>query len=514
MLVLILYLFLIAGITFYQKSKWRFPVFKSTRKVPWYISGLSLYMLYLSAEQGQLLTGIIAQHGMQGMWMVWASCLGAFVVPMVFAPLWQKLDFITDNQFLLFRFPGKSGKALHLFRAIYVGGLVVSLLICFHILGFSRVIQTYFEIDPTTSILLTGAVLCLFALKNIFDIKLKMDILHFALYLIGTCVILYSVYIVSNGGDAFLSFFERHPEKKQLFPSSNNTSDWFSLIVFIGIQWWSCTLFDGGGPEMARFTATKDKKNSIRSGLFPILISLVMGSFMVGQIILLLGISPGQENGEILYVERIFQLVPEALKSIVLLGFFGMFITTAESLMNWGASFLTIDAYKTYVQPNASDKNVRAASFAKMLLLSLFSTFFALQIDSLQSLMKITFSIAAGVAPVYILRWVWFRINAWSQISAMLSSAVCTLIYPTVHAYLPLKDLPMEESRVLVVTAITTVIWLIVTFATPNQSETVKLKMIPIIENKRMLLRQFILALSLGFLLLLLSSGVWYFILC
>jgi Na+/proline symporter len=149
-----------------------------------------------------------------------------------------------------------------------------------------------------------------------------------------------------------------------------------------------------------------------------------------------------------------------------------------------------------------------------MLLLSLFSTFFALQIDSLQSLMKITFSIAAGVAPVYILRWVWFRINAWSQISAMLSSAVCTLIYPTVHAYLPLQDLPMEESRVLVVTAITTVIWLIVTFATPNQSETVKLKMIPIIENKRMLLRQFILALSLGFLLLLLSSGVWYFILC
>ena len=258
----------------------------------------------------------------------------------------------------------------------------------------------------------------------------------------------------------------------------------------------------------------KTKKNSIRSGLFPILISLVMGSFMVGQIILLLGISPGQENGEILYVERIFQLVPEALKSIVLLGFFGMFITTAESLMNWGASFLTIDAYKAYVHPNASDKNVRAASFATMLLLSLFSTFFALQIDSLQSLMKITFSIAAGVAPVYILRWVWFRINAWSQISAMISSAVCTLIYPTVHDYLPLKDLPMEESRVLVVTAITTVIWLIVTYATPNQSETVKLKMMPIIENRGMLLRQFALALAFGFLLLFLSSGIWCFFLC
>ena len=514
MLVLIVYFCLIIAVTIYQKSKWSHPIFKSQTKVPWWISGVSLYMLYLSADQGQLLTGIIAQHGMQGMWMVWASCLGAFVVPMVFAPLWQKLDFITDNQFLLFRFPGKSGKALHLFRAIYVGGLVVALLICFHILGFARVLQTYFELDPTTSIGITGAILCLFALKNVFDIKLKMDLLHFAFYLLGFCVILFSLFKLGVKWDSFFTFFESHPEKKQLFPANDNTSGWFSFFVFIGVQWWSCSLFDGGGPEMSRFTATKNKKNSIRSGLFPIVISIIMGFFLVGQILLLLGTSPKLVNGEILYVEGIFKIVPESLKSIVLLGFFGMFITTAESLMNWGASFLTIDAYKTYVHPNASDKNVRAASFATMLLLSLFSTFFALQIDSLQSLMKITFSIAAGVAPVYILRWVWFRVNAWSQISAMISSAVCTLIYPTVHAYLPLKNLPMEESRVLVVTAITTVIWLIVTYTTPNQSETVKLKMMPIIENKGMLLRQFVFALALGFLLLFLSSGIWYFFLC
>ena len=514
MLVLIIYFCLIIALTIYQKSKWSHPIFKSQTKVPWWISGVSLYMLYLSADQGQLLSGIISQHGMQGMWMVWASCLGAFVVPMVFAPLWQKLDFITDNQFLLFRFPGKSGKALHLFRAIYVGGLVVALLICFHILGFARVLQTYFELDATTSIGITGAILCLFALKNVFDIKLKMDLLHFGFYLFGFCVILFSLFKLGVEWDSFFTFFESHPEKKKLFPSNDNTSGWFSFFVFIGVQWWSCSLFDGGGPEMSRFTATKNKKNSIRSGLFPIVVSIIMGFFLVGQILLLLGASPELVNGEILYVEGIFKIVPESLKSIVLLGFFGMFITTAESLMNWGASFLTIDAYKTYVHPNASDKNVRAASFATMLLLSLFSTFFALQIDSLQSLMKITFSIAAGVAPVYILRWVWFRVNAWSQISAMISSAVCTLIYPTVHASLPLKDLPMEESRVLVVTAITTAIWLIVTYATPNQSETVKLKMMPIIENKGMLLRQFAWALALGFLLLFLSSEVWYFFLC
>ncbi len=514
MFIFLLYAFIIITITYIQRKNIGKGIFKTTKKVPWWISGVSLYMLYLSADQGQLLSGIIAQHGMQGMWMVWASCLGAFVVPMVFAPLWQKLDFITDNQFLLFRFPGKSGKALHLFRAIYVGGLVVALLICFHILGFARVLQTYFELDAITSIGITGAVLCLFALKNVFDIKLKMDLLHFGFYLIGFCVILFSLFKLGFEWNSFFTFFEIHPEKKQLFPANDNTSGWFSFFVFIGVQWWSCSLFDGGGPEMSRFTATKNKKNSIRSGLFPIVISIIMGFFLVGQILLLLGISPELVNGEILYVEGIFKIVPESLKSFVLLSFFGMFITTSESLMNWGASFLTVDAFKTYVQPQISEKKLRTLAIAVMCMLAVLATLFAMQIDSLQSLTKITFSIAAGVAPVYILRWVWFRINAWSQISAMISSAVCTPIYPTVHAYLPLKDLPMEESRVLVVTAITTVIWLIVTYTTPNQSETVKLKMMPIIENKRMLLRQFAWALALGFLLLFLSSGIWYFFLC
>ena len=131
-------------------------------------------MHYLSVDQGQLLTGIIAEHGMSGMWMIWASWLGIFVIPLVFAPLWRKMDFMTDNQFLLFRFPGKSGKFLHQFRAIYVGGLVVALALCFHVIGFARITAIYFDISQQNALFLTGVILCLFALKNVFDLKLKM----------------------------------------------------------------------------------------------------------------------------------------------------------------------------------------------------------------------------------------------------------------------------------------------------------------------------------------------------
>jgi len=220
-------------------------------------------MLYLSVDQGQFLTGLVAEYGMKGMWLVWSSWIGVFVIPIVFAPLWQKLNFLTDNQFILFRYPGKSGKIVHLFRALYVGGLVVSLLLCFHVLGFSRVIQIYFRVDENTSIVVTGVILALYSLKNIIAIKLKTDTLHAFLYFFGLLVILFSIWNAADGWDGLFTFFEKNPDKKSILPAQSDTNSWFSLIVFLGIQWWSSYLFDGGGPEMSRFTAVNDKKSAL-----------------------------------------------------------------------------------------------------------------------------------------------------------------------------------------------------------------------------------------------------------
>ncbi len=513
MLVLILYVVFLIAFSFFTKKEWLHPVFKAGGKVSWMISGLSLYMLYLSVDQGQLLTGIIAQHGMQGMWMVWAGWLGTFVVPIVFAPLWQKMDFITDNQFVLFRFPGKSGRILHLFRAIYVGGLVVGLSLCFHVLAFARVLQTYFDIDPTASLVITGAIMCVFSLKNVFDLKLKMDAVHAVLYFLSLVIIGYSLWCFGEGWNGQFTFFEHFPEKKQLLPASTDKDAWFSIVIFLGVQWWSSYLFDGGGPEMARYTAVKGKKNALLTGLVPIIISFVLSFFLFGHILLILGFSSENGNQEVQYIERVFEIVPEAFRSIVFLGFFGMFITTAESLMNWGASFLTMDAYKEYIDPKAPEKRIRFISFSSMLLLSLLAIFFAWHIESLQSLVKITFSMAAGVAPVFILRWIWFRINAWSQLSAMLSSALLTLIYPYFHQSLPFHYFAMEESRVLVVTILTSSIWVAITFLTPNQREEVREKMSPILGSRIVFLKRFLIAVILGITLLLLTAVFWWWFL-
>lgn len=148
-----------------------------------------------------------------------------------------------------------------------------------------------------------------------------------------------------------------------------------------------------------------------------------------------------------------------------------------------------------------------------MALLCLSSIGIALNIDNLQQLIKITFSISAGVAPVFILRWFWPRINAWSQISAMLGSGIFTLLYSYIHPFLPVSQFPLDESRVLVVTILTTITWIVVTFLTENQEKYVAHQLKEVIEDKPLLLRTMIIAFLLGFAFLTLTWIIWYLIL-
>ena len=148
-----------------------------------------------------------------------------------------------------------------------------------------------------------------------------------------------------------------------------------------------------------------------------------------------------------------------------------------------------------------------------MIFLSLLAVIFAFYIGNLQSLIKLIFSISAGVAPVYILRWIWFRINAWSQLSAMLSSAVFTLLYPSFHTYLLFSNYPLQESRVVVVTLLTSCVWVIVTLLTPSQNTEVRLKMLPIVESRMIFIRRFTIAILLGIVFLGIVALSWYLLL-
>jgi SSS family solute:Na+ symporter len=281
--------------------------------------------------------------------------------------------------------------------------------------------------------------------------------------------------------------------------------------VFLGLQWWSAQLFDGGGPEMSRFTATKGRWNVIRAAILPVLLYMILSILILMMAVMTISLqsSHSSEKG---FIEMIFKVVPTEWEPFVFLGFFAMFITTSESLMNWGGSFLSIDLYKTYLFPTKSNQHYAFISFLSMVMLCFLATIIAQYSSSLKYLILIVFSISAGVAPVYILRWFWVRINAWTQLSAMIASCFFTLVCEFLKIKFPhlieSKFLDAYSLQFILVTLLTSIVWIVVTFLT-NSEMTTDFK---IFHSKNIttktIIKEFSLALFIGIVLLLLNLGI------
>jgi SSS family solute:Na+ symporter len=514
MLIFLSYFIAIALIVFLQRKNVGKGIFKTSKKVTWLVSGVSLLMIYVSVEQGQLLTGILKEKGIWGLWMFWPSLLGALVVPLVIAPLWAKLDFLTDNQFILFRYSGKTAVGLHQFRSIYVGGIVVPFLLSFHILAFSNVLQSYFSIGHGTAIGLAGLLLLLFAFKNALDIKLRTDVFHAVLYLLTLFISIYFLANAAGGWDQSVVRFQQLGESKtNLFPPTNAHSEWGLFAVFVAVQWWSAQLFDGGGPEMARYTATEGKWNVVKAAVLPVVLNLFLSIGLVMMVVMAISLNPanGHEKG---FVDTIFRVVPTVFKPIVAIGFFAMFIATSESLVNWGGSFLSVDLYRTYLQPAKSERHYRVLAFSAMFGICVLALLIAWNNTSLKHLILVVFSISAGVAPVYILRWFWLKINAWSQLSAMMASCLFTLLFEILKVMYPSaiqsRYLDAWSTQLVVVTILTMFVWISVTVfsrAPENPAFLVFKKSIP---SGKQLALQLITAFAAGIILLVLNVIMVY----
>ena len=486
--------------------------FKALKQHSWLAGGLSIFMIQLSVDQGQLLTGVIGKHGFGGMWVFWAGMICTFVIPYVFAPYWKKLDFITDNQFLLFRFPGKGGKILYVFRAVYVGLIVVSILLSFHFLAMARVWEAFFHMEKETALLCSSLILALYVLVNRMDFKIQLDTLHAFIYLGVFALIFYYVYQYAGGFAPIENYFSQHPSKKELFPSAGDSYTVFAFITYIGIQWWSVNMFDGGGPQMARYTAVASKRDAIKAGLLPVLVSKITTTAMLFLVLMVLAHSNSQK--EVGFLEETLHAVPSVLHGVLFVGFLVVFISSTESLINWGGGFLTVDFYKKSILKQEEEMQTRDwSSVFFMLLILTCASIFAFYSDNLEQIFKVILSISAGVAPVYILRWFWYRVNAWAQLTAMFSSLVFTSTYTFWYEWLDLTRLPYEESRIVFVTLVTTALWLSVLLFTKQETNVVHERMQGLIGSKKRFLKRLATALLFGFLLLCLVVGFWLWML-
>lgn len=490
--ILILYLLILGVVSILSYRKGFQNIFRTENRLPWYLAGFSIFLINPDIINVLSKMGIVATDGYAGMWIFYTGVLGAGFLPIIFAPLWSRLRFMTDNQFILFRFSGKPARILHIFRAVYVGYLVVALFIAQVFIGLSKLLMVFTGCSYGESFMIIGIILILLIAKSSLQLKVRTDFLNGIIYLSAFAIGAYFV-LKQYGGlsTVYPKLNSGYQEYIRLFPEGVENTSFETiptLLVYFMIQWWSVNVLDGSGPEAQRFMNTRSPFQAFKAAFLPvILFSLVFlfHSFVIDTGILMIHESreliPEINNSpdlEASFIQLYKQAMPGGLSTLVFLAFMIGFTSFLESFINWGASFVTVDLFKTYLVGEKSDRFYGRLSYGVMLVIGISGMIIAWYNTHLLGLQKFIFSMGAGVGPVFILRWFWWRINAWSQFTAMLSSLIFAvgwdLAYNSSTMFQSFVDLQLEglalsyfAFKLLSLTVIVTLSWLLVTFLTP-----------------------------------------------
>ncbi len=423
-------------------------LFRFKRFIPWWLSGVSLFIIAQSFSQGQLYFEVLQTSGWSGMWIFWSSLLGSFIIPILFAPLWQKMQLAHDNLFYLERFPTWGGKVLFQFRRFYVGILVTGFLMAFGLITCAKLLSDLFHLDYTSALYVISTFLVLIILLNSLDFQVKWDLAVFIIYILF--VIFISIFI-------WIPLLPKHPETSftDLFP--NQPAGWQHWLFYIGFQWWSTNQFDGGSVETSRFTGL-DKENAARKSAIVAACANAMATVLVAITASLLVHQKANS-----YWIGIFNLVPREIHALLIFVVVGLMTVQVLAYSNWGASMVINNA-------NAS----RRKSQATLLGLLIIAIIIAFQSQKLLPLNHFVFAISAGVAPFYILRWIYPSLGPWTQIIVMITSLFGTLLYAHIFPFnFQVFQLNFEESRTLIVGAMTIsmglISWIILPSSTPSQ---------------------------------------------
>jgi SSS family transporter len=457
--------------------------FVSGRALPWWLAGTSMVATTFSADTPLVVSGLVARYGVAGNWLWWNGAISGILTVFFFARLWRRAGVLTDLEFAELRYGGKPAAALRGFRAIYLA-LPINLIIMGWVTrAMVTVLEISLAINPWKAAILLFAITAAYTIFSGLWGVVVTDTFQFVVKM-GGVIVLAVIAVNSVGGlDALARAAEAHfgshaaafgvlpPTDKAWLPVS-------TLLVFLSVQWWAAWYPGaepgGGGYVAQRILAAKDERHGLLATLWFNIAHYALRPWpwiIVGFVALIR--YPGLANPEEGYVRVMVDVLPSPLRGLLVATFAAAYMSTIGTHLNWGASYLVNDVYLRFLKPGASDRARVMASRVATIVLMLLSLVVMAYLKSVEQGWKILIGLGAGTGLVFILRWYWWRINAWSEISAMAASFVTSI---TLHVYG--VDAANTSSgdyakAMLITTAVTTAVWLAVTFLTQPESEAV-----------------------------------------
>ncbi|MCX6138346.1 MAG: Na+:solute symporter [Ignavibacteriales bacterium] len=469
--------------------------FVSGRNVSWWLAGTSMVATTFAADTPLVVTGLVARNGIAGNWIWWSMVFSGMLTVFFYAKLWRRANVLTDVEFAEIRYAGKAASFLRGFRALYLG-LPINLIIMGWVnLAIVKILVLVLGVTKIEALgiallimLLTASISTLSGLWGV----LWTDLFQFVLKM--GMVILLAVFAVqaSGGMDSLLTQLHALDKARaangaggsilSFVPDLN--SAWMPMItffVFIAVNWWASWYPGaepgGGGYVAQRIFCAKDEKNSLLATLWFNIAHYALRPWpwiIVGLVAVVRyqadpAFAADPESG---YIRILISDLPPAFRGLMLAAFAAAYMSTIGTQLNWGASYIVNDVYRRFMVRTRKEKHYVNASQVITIVLMLLSAVVTYYMESIAGAWKILMALGAGTGLVYILRWFWWRINAWSEISAMAAAFVTSIALQYFFQWK--EEDPREFAYLLLVTvAITTAVWLSVTFLTaPEPKET------------------------------------------
>lgn len=489
-------LVLFVGIYVSKKSgKNTAEYFLSGRSMPWWLLGFSMVATTFSTDTPNLVTDFVRTDGVSGNWGWWAFLLTGLLTVFVYAKLWRRSNVSTDMEFYDLRYGGKPAHFLRGFRSLYLGVVFNTMAMAAVTLAAIKIGQVMLGLEPVHTVLLGGTITMIFSAVGGFRGVVYTDFILFFVAMAGAIgAAIYLVNMPEVGGLENILANEKVQEKMSILPDFSNTDALITLLVVpLAVQWWSAWYPGGepggGGYIAQRMLAAKDENHAIGATFFfNILhyalrpwpwILVALASLVVYPDLESIGLAfpnvPENILKDDLAYSAMLTKLPTGLLGLVMASLGAAYMSTISTHLNWGSSYIVNDFYKQQVNKNASERELVNVGRISTVVLMVLSSLFALELSNATQLFDIIIMFGAGTGLIFILRWFWWRINAWSEIVAMFSSGIVSILFWQFEEELFLSEgAPFPAwSKFLLVVLITTVLWILTTFLTKPEENKV-----------------------------------------
>jgi Na+/proline symporter len=479
-----------------QSGKSSAEYFLSGKNMPWWLLGVSMVATTFSTDTPNFVTDIVRKDGVSANWMWWAFLITGLLTVFVYAKLWRKSNVNTDIEFYELRYGGKPARFLRGFRALYLGFLFNVFAMAGVTLAAIKIGSIMLGLQPWETILYAGTVTVIFSALGGFKGVVYTDFILFFTAMVGAIgAAYYLVNLPEVGGLDALFANENVANKLSILPDLNDTEALITLLIIpLAVQWWSSWYPGaepgGGGYIAQRMLAAKNENHAIGATFFFNIMHYALRPWpwiivALASLVIFPDIASIQEAfpnvtedklGHDLAYSAMLTKLPSGLLGLVLASLVAAYMSTISTHLNWGSSYIVNDFYKQQINKNASEKELVNVGRISTVMLMVFSALFALYLQNAKQLFDIIIMFGAGTGLIFILRWFWWRINAWSEISAMIVSGVVSLLFSSqsIGDKLFGSDAFMPNwAKFPMVVLITTIIWLVVTFITRPETKDV-----------------------------------------